>query len=171
MFLYHEPTGAIAYQVLGFSLQHSFSFAVLRPDYTLWDEPIFLFCFVFLKKLLNNRYLRGKIYNAACWVAPEQFILLHPVQGAVTGVSSLDEWSPEILWMRLPVLWLLPPAVGGVTDEEPWVRLLVSRIVSRWEWPGVELVGCFLSNVHVIASWYLTFVSVKKGCMRQERIV
>lgn len=33
VFLYHEPTGAITYQVLGFSLQHSFSFAVLHPDY------------------------------------------------------------------------------------------------------------------------------------------
>lgn len=33
VFLYHEPMGAITYQVLGFSLQHSFSFAVLHPDY------------------------------------------------------------------------------------------------------------------------------------------
>lgn len=39
-FLYHEPTGAITYQVLGFSLQHSFSFAVLHPDYIFEGEPI-----------------------------------------------------------------------------------------------------------------------------------
>lgn len=35
VFLYHKPTGAITYQVLGFSLQHSFSFAVLHPGYIL----------------------------------------------------------------------------------------------------------------------------------------
>lgn len=40
VFLYREPTGAITYQVLGFSLQHSFSFAVLHPDYIFQDEPI-----------------------------------------------------------------------------------------------------------------------------------
>lgn len=59
-FLYHQPTGAITYQVLGVSLQRSSSFAVLHPDYILWDEPI---CFYLKKsKLLNNfnRCLRGK---------------------------------------------------------------------------------------------------------------
>lgn len=118
---------------------------------------------LFFKKVLNNfnRCLRSKSLQCSLlcstWIVHASGVIQQRADG-------LANWLLEIFGM-----WLLMLLVSsmhcclGHYGEVSWVKLLVTRSVSRWGRPKGRLVGCLLTDTNAI-TLYLYLL-----CFRQQK--